>query len=88
MSSSNNIVPPKGKYTRRMAAEEIGRSSDTLRRWQREGLCEPSSSMQAGQLTVWLYTKRDLKRLEKIAASQRPGRKPGSKNKPKPKVAV
>ena len=65
MSSSNNIVPPKGKYTRRMAAEEIGRSSDTLRRWQREGLCEPSSSMQAGQLTVWLYTKRDLKRLER-----------------------
>lgn len=73
------INVPENMYTRSMAAEEVGRSVDTLKRWQHHGLAVPSEHMKAGKLTVWLYTAEDLRNLKDIAANQRPGRKPKPK---------
>lgn len=66
---------PDGTVTASGAAYLINRSTDTVRRWHRKGLCVPSQSMQAGQLTVWLYTMDDIKRLREVARTQKPGRK-------------
>ena len=67
---------PDNTYTRAGAAYMVSRSTDTLKRWHRSGLCVPSQSMQAGQLTVWLYTNDDIRKLREVARRQKPGRKP------------
>jgi len=69
---------PDNTYTASGAAYLVNRSPDTVRRWHRQGLCVPSKSMKAGQLTVWLYTLDDIKKLREVARTQRPGRKPRS----------
>ena len=73
----NNIgkSAPDGTYTTSGAAYVVNRSPDTLRRWRRQGLCVPSQKMQAGQVSVFLYTAEDIEKLRLIARSQKPGRK-------------
>ena len=74
--TGNNIGKnaPENTVTTSGAAYLVNRSPDTIRRWKRQGLCVPSESMQSGQLTVWLYTHEDIKRLREIARTQKPGR--------------
>lgn len=60
---------PEGWHTRRQAAKLIGKSSDTIRRWHREGIYEPLGQMPAGQLTVWLYSDEDITNMKKVAAT-------------------
>ncbi len=63
------------RYTVNEAAARVGRSPDTLRRWRLDGTYMPSDTMQAGSLTVYLYTDQDLENLKRIAKKKRPGRK-------------
>lgn len=69
-------MAPDNTVTASGAAYLVNRSVDTIRRWHRKGLCVPSQSMKAGQLTVWLYTPEDIKKLRDVARQQKPGRKP------------
>lgn len=75
MGNSIGAITPECYYTRSRAARKINRSPDTLKRWHKAGLCVPSSSMKAGQLTVWLYSDEDIKQLREVARLQKPGRK-------------
>ncbi len=78
MKDSGNSIganTPEHYYTRSRAAYQVNRSTDTLKRWHKNGLCIPSASMQAGKLTVWLYSDDDIKRLREVARNQKPGRK-------------
>lgn len=70
---------PEHCYTRTTAAQKIKRSPDTLKRWQQQGICVPSTYMNAGKLKVWLYTEEDLLALKRTAKTQKPGRKPKKK---------
>jgi DNA-binding transcriptional MerR regulator len=83
MSAGNSIglKNPKDTYTRNQAALIVERSYDTLRRWQRQGLCVPSQEMTAGKLKVWLYSESDLEQLKYLARTQKPGRVPKKKTK-------
>lgn len=79
MKDSGNGIgrnAPENTVTASGAAYLVNRSPDTIRRWHRKGICVPSQSMQAGQLTVWLYTQDDIKKLREVARQQKPGRKP------------
>lgn len=78
MPSGSGIASqvPSGAYTRSQASKMIGRSVDTLKRWHKTGLVIPSTSLQAGQLKVWLYTDSDIPKLIHASQTQRPGRKP------------
>jgi len=71
---------PEGWYTRAMAAKMVGRDSDTLKRWARGNGPKPSGRMQAGALSVRLYSDEDIELMRQFASTQKPG--------PKPKVAV
>lgn len=68
-------LTPDNLHTRKQAAHLVGRSVDTLKRWQKIGACVPSESMKAGSITVWLYTDEDIRKLIERAKTQRPGRK-------------
>lgn len=73
-------VVPDGYYTRAMAAAKVGRSVDTLKRWQETGLYKPKFQMMVGQgLHVWLYSEHDIEAMKEVAAMQRRGRKAKSK---------
>ncbi len=61
---------PDGWYTRSDAAVMVGKTVRTLARWMEEDLCHPSSSMQAGQLTIWLYNDEDIARLQSLIANK------------------
>lgn len=74
--SSIGAIAPDKMYTRVQAARIIGRSPDTLKRWQKKGLALPSVRMKAGQLLVWLYTDDDIEILKHVASTCKPGRKP------------
>lgn len=83
MNESGNSIgrrTPANMHTRVAAAYLVGRSVDTLKRWQKQGLVVPSQSMQAGKLRVWLYTDDDMMKLRDVAKRQKPGRKPRGKD--------
>ena len=75
ISASVAAMRPK-RYTVKQAAEIIGRSPDTLRRWRAQGVYEPSHQHQFGKLTVGLYDADDIKNLKNIAKNMKTGRKP------------
>ena len=81
MSAGNSIglKTPANAYTRAKAAKKVNRSPDTLKRWHKQGIAVPSQRMQAGKLTVWLYSDADMRALRKVARTQKPGRKPKTK---------
>lgn len=64
---------PRGWYKRQDAADQVGKSKDTIRRWHREGIYEPSGYMRIGKLTVWLYNERDIAAMKIIAETIKPG---------------
>jgi hypothetical protein len=61
---------PSGFYTRTDAAQAVGRSKATLKRWEKDGLCAPSGFMDMGSLRVVLYSDADLQHLQTIASEQ------------------
>lgn len=64
-------------YTRKQVADRVGRSIDTIIRWEKEPMNRPTHKMNLGEKGfVWLYTEADVSRLTKFADKQRPGRKP------------
>jgi hypothetical protein len=64
---------PDGWYTRRQAAELVGRDFDTLRRWHSEGIYVSHNWVVRGKLTVWLYSDEDIENMKKIPGSARQG---------------
>ena len=66
-------------YSTSEVAEEIGVHRITLQRWLGSGLIRPSVEIPLKGRTLWRWTKADLKRVRKVKASQRPGRKPKQK---------
>jgi DNA-binding transcriptional MerR regulator len=72
MGQVRRMVPTR--YTITEAAKKVGRSTDTLRRWQEDGTFSPDDSVQMGKLKVRLYTDADIERLRKIAKAKKPGR--------------
>ena len=89
MKDTGNTIgrnAPDGTVTTATAAFLVNRSVDTLRRWHKKGEFVPSSSMQAGQLTVFLYTDEDIQKLKEFARRQRPGRKKQSKSSKKVRI--
>lgn len=68
-----DLDPPR--YTTNDAAELVGRSAATLRRWRQTGYFQPSDSKMFGELEVFLYTPEDITELKKIAYRTRQGRR-------------
>lgn len=70
-------------YTVAEASELVGRSINTLKRWQRTGGPQPSTNMTLGKLLVWLYTEDDLDICRQYGMNQRTGPKIGSIRQPR-----
>jgi hypothetical protein len=74
---------PEGWHTRSDAARLVGRDPDTLKAWHRKSrrgdkfydAASPSGTMQAGALTVWLYSDEDIEAIKAFIANQRSGRR-------------
>lgn len=66
---------PEGMLTRGQAAEAIGKSKDTLRRWHDQGRFVTKHSITLGTRKVWLYDEVDLAQLKELSRTVRPGRK-------------
>ena len=64
-------VIPEGWLTRRQAARAIGRSYDTIARWERKGIYVPSRCVLVGRLTISLYSAADVKQMKRIALGMR-----------------
>ena len=74
--SISGITPGlEDRYLVSEAATLIGKSADTLRRWDKQGILHPSEKEKFGKTTVRLYTPDDIKRGQEIARTLRPGRK-------------
>lgn len=71
---------PEGWYTRKQAADLVGRDRDTIKEWQKNGTYPPSGYMEAGKIIVWLYSEEDIEAMRKIALHKRPGRKKKDNN--------
>lgn len=74
ISTAVKAMKPR-RYTVTEAAEKIGKSPDTLKRWRVTGVFVPSDSRTFGKVVVPLYTADDIKEMRKIAKTMRPGRK-------------
>lgn len=77
-ASIRHLVPD-GWHLVSDAASQVGKSVDTLRRWNREEVFVPSGHMNVGELRVSLYSDEDIKELKRVAKTIRPGRKPSNK---------
>ena len=72
---------PYGWFTRRMAGEQIGRTEDRIKAWEKDGTCWPDSNkrvapdgyIEAGALTIPLYSVEAVERLRVVAANKKPG---------------
>lgn len=60
-------------YMLREAAEMVGVSRHTLRRWLADGRedMRPSKAVHMGRTEVYLYTRADVERIKKLLSSQR-----------------
>lgn len=65
-------------YTITQVAEMIGKSTDTIRRWVKEGsVPAPTNKMNLGEegnSFVWLYTKEDVEMMAAYATIVQRGR--------------
>ena len=71
-------------YSTRQAAEAVGISWITLRRWLAAGNIRPSKSLPFDGRTLWRWTDADMERLRKHKAAhyrKGRGRKKGKKSK-------
>ena len=71
---------PAGFYVRPKVSQMTGISVSTLFRWQSEGLFMPQSSVQRGQVKVWLYSESQVEDLLRDPPYQKLGRPPKNKN--------
>jgi hypothetical protein len=67
---------PDGWHTISRAAALVGRDKDTLKRWHRDGVYEPSGYCERGKLTVWLYSDDDIMEMQRLAHTRKAGRPP------------
>lgn len=67
---------PDGWHLRSEAAVLVGKSFDTLRRWDRDGIYKPSGQMKVGRLTCHLYSDADIEAMRNIANTLKPGPAP------------
>lgn len=65
--------PPR--YTTAQAAALVGRSADTIRRWQKSGIYVPKHSKKFGKIEVRLYDDKDIAVMRKITKTIHPGPK-------------
>ena len=74
-TSVKRRFPDEILYTTSEAAKEVGRSADTLRRWDRTDGPSPSRLEPMGKTMVRLYTLEDITTMREYGKTQRPGRK-------------
>ena len=67
------MTPPM--YTTSQAAELVGRSRDTLKRWRDGGIYKPSDKRKFGKISVNLYSNEDIVAMRKIVRTIHPGPK-------------
>lgn len=67
---------PIGWFSRQEVATKIGKSRDTVKRWHNNGIFEASAYMRLGKLVVWLYSESDVRRMQQIAETIKPGPDP------------
>jgi transposase-like protein len=66
------LDPPR--YTVSQVAEQVGKHPDTLTAWRRKGIFIPTGGQyQMGQLSIWLYTPKDVEELKVLIERRRPG---------------
>ena len=53
-------LAPEGWYTVSQVADLIGRSPETIKRWQRAGFYQATNQMSVGKLKVWVYSDDDV----------------------------
>ena len=64
------------------AARKIGVGLRTLNRWLALGKIRPSITVAfGGGRTLWRWTDADIAKARKVKAAQKPGPKPGSKER-------
>ena len=68
------------EYTTAKAAELVDRSEETLKRWRRMGLCQPSSQRFHGKVMEWMYTEDDITKLRNLAHTIKSGPKGPRRN--------
>jgi hypothetical protein len=61
------------RYTTSQAADQVGRSADTIKRWRDIGQYQPSDSAQFGKLIVPLYTRADIVIMRRLSRQLKPG---------------
>ena len=59
-------IPPDGFYLPSEAAEKVGVSVRTLRRWRVKQIFVPKHGMDSGNLFVNLYTEEDIRAMEAL----------------------
>lgn len=64
------------RYTTQQAADMIGRSRDTVKRWRIDGVHAPSDAKVFGSTLVYLYTPDDIRAMKSLTRTLKPGRKP------------
>lgn len=62
-------------YTVSEAAELVGKSADTLRRWRQTGFMVPSKKVTMGEQTIYVYTEADIERLRVLAQVTKRGKR-------------
>ena len=72
----------KKSYSTREAATKLRVSFGTLNRWLSLGKVRPSLAVpMGGGRTLWRWTDADIAKARKVKAVQKPGPKPGRKER-------
>jgi len=71
-------------YSTRQAAARLRVSFRTLNRWLSQGKVRPSIAVPlGGGRTLWRWKEADIAKARKVKAAQKPGPKPGGKERTK-----
>jgi predicted site-specific integrase-resolvase len=72
----------RNTFSTESAARKIGVGFRTLNRWLALGKIKPSIAVPFdGGRTLWRWTEADIAKARKVKAAQKPGPKPGSKER-------
>lgn len=69
-------VIPEGWYSTAEAAQLGGVGYTTLKKWKSEGFFTGSGEMEAGKLTITLYSDDDVSQIKELRKTRKAGRKP------------
>jgi len=69
-------LAPEGWYTVSQVADLIGRSPETIKRWQRAGFYQATNQMSVGKLKVWVYSDDDVAAMREAIKTIKHGRPP------------